>query len=123
MRASKASRAVAALAVLGTGIAVACADEDRASGPLWTVRQARSISTIRGMHVRVHECRGLGHAERDDRSSRSRRFACIAGARRPGETFDTVGVLYDLRPLGRYEGPASKRALENVRFIGGPGIP
>jgi hypothetical protein len=91
--------------------------------PFWTVRQAESISTIRGMHVRVRECRGLGHATRNDEARRFRRFACVASARRPGETYDTVGVFYDLRPLGTYDGPASKHALENVRFIGGPGIP
>jgi hypothetical protein len=116
-------RALAALTLVVCGIAVGCGDENGRLVRLWTVDQAESISTIRGMHVRVRECRGLGHAERDDESRRFRRFACVAGARRPGETYDTVGVFYDLRPLDAYEGPASKHALENVRFIGGPGIP
>jgi hypothetical protein len=111
-------RALATLTLVVCGIAVGCAEE----APLWTVRQAESISTIRGMHVRVRECRGVGHAAPDESTS-FRRFACVAGARRPGETYDTVGVFYDLRPLGKYEGPASEHALENVRFIGGPGIP
>lgn len=116
-------RTFAALTVVVAGIAVACGNDDAGSVPRWTVRQAESVSTIRGMRVRVRECRGLGNSARDAGLRRFRRFACVAGARRPGETFDTVGVFYDLRPLGKYEGPASKHALENVRFIGGPGIP
>ena len=122
-----ADRAIAALVIVVTGIAVACGGEGRGSRSLWTVRQAESISMIRGMHVHVLECRGLGHPTRRGGSARFRHFACVAGARRPGESYfpriDTVGVFYNLRPLDKYEGPASRYTLEHVRFIGGPGIP
>jgi hypothetical protein len=115
--------AVAALTVVFGWLAVSCGTADTESMPRWTVRQAESISTIRGMRVRVRQCRGLGEATSDGGSRRFRRFACVAGARREGEAFDTVGVFYDLRPLGEYDGPSSRHALANVRFIGGPGIP
>ena len=61
------------------------------------------------MKVRVLLCREL---------QPHRRFACQAGARRAGEAYDTVGIHYDIHVLSddHYE-------LENVRFIGGPGIP
>ena len=74
----------------------------------WTADRAESITRIRGMEVHVLFCREV---ER-------RRFACQAGARRRGEAYDTVGIHYTVHALGpdHYE-------LENVRFIGGPGIP
>ena len=46
---------------------------------------------------------------------RYRRLSCVAGAR--GERFDTVAVLFDVRPTSDDD-----HELENVQFIGGPGI-
>lgn len=71
------------------------------------------MTRVRGMKVRVLECRGLG-SETDDRYER---FACRAGTRAPGERFDTVAVLYKLRVRD------STHALYDVSFIGGTGIP
>jgi hypothetical protein len=84
----------------------------------WTVDRAESITNIRGMTVRVLQCRGLGTAAGEKGVRRYQRFVCEAGARRVGESYDTVGVFYEIRvrASGGY-------ALENVRFIGGPGIP
>jgi hypothetical protein len=48
---------------------------------------------------------------------------CVAGGRNPADPVDTVAVLYELKPLEAYDGPSSGHALENVRFVGGPGIP
>jgi hypothetical protein len=104
-------------------MAVACGGADDAASVMWTPQQAASITTVRGMHVDVRTCRGLGRPRHDRGATQFRRFACVAGARLPTETYDTVGVHYMLRPLGEYHGPSSKHALENVRFIGGPGIP
>jgi hypothetical protein len=98
---------------LATGL-WACGDEDRG----WTVGQARSVTSVRGMPVRVDECRGLGDVSGDGAARRYERFRCVAGARRPGERFDTVAVLYEIRPTG-----GSDYELRRVRFIGGPGIP
>jgi hypothetical protein len=65
------------------------------------------------MNVNVLRCKALDQGEH----MHHRRFACEAGARRPGEAYDTVGILYEIRVHNDgYE-------LENVRFIGGPGIP
>jgi hypothetical protein len=98
---------------------------ERAS--LWTVRQAESVNTIRGMHVRVHECLGVGRGVTRKGITRYRHFSCVAGARAASDPYDidvdTVGVLYVLHPLRRYIGPRSRHALTQVRFIGGPGIP
>jgi hypothetical protein len=80
----------------------------------WTVREAEAIRSVRGMPVHVLRCRGLDSG----RKHRYTRFACIAGARRPSESYDTVGVLYDLVPLKN-----NGYRLEKVKFIGGPGIP
>jgi hypothetical protein len=85
----------------------------------WTVRQAESIRVIRGTPVNVRGCRGVGSAG----SGRFERFACVAGARAPGDSRDTVAVLYELRALGPYDGARPRYALVNVRFVGGPGIP
>jgi hypothetical protein len=91
---------------------------DEPDDALWTLGQAESITSVRGTPVRVRNCRGLSAPSRDGATPRYERFACVAGARLPSETFDTVAVLYELRPLG----PSTYR-LENVRFHGGPGIP
>jgi hypothetical protein len=79
----------------------------------WTVEHAEEVTNVRGLTVRVLQCRGLGR----ERDGRYERFACRAGARAPGEPTETVAVLYELhvRDSG-YE-------LRNVRFFGGPGIP
>ena len=75
------------------------------------------------MPVRGSKCRGLGQANVDDGVSRHRRFRCVASTRAPWETYDTIAVHYVLDALGSYVGPESPRALTQVRFIGGPGIP
>jgi hypothetical protein len=79
----------------------------------WTVERAEEVTNVRGLAVRVLQCRGLGR----ERDGRYEGFACRAGARAPGEPTETVAVLYELhvRDSG-YE-------LRNVRFFGGPGIP
>jgi predicted small secreted protein len=110
--------------VLVSYLGAACGGAGGAgSERLWTVRQAESIDTIRGMPVRVRECRGLGGAEGE--MPRYRRFECVAGARAASDRFEfeTLGVLYVLHPLGKYDGPRSKHRLTQVRFVGGPGIP
>jgi hypothetical protein len=109
--------------ILLSGVSAACADGSTPSDGGWTAREAESITSVRGMAVRVRHCRGLGRGRKDGAVVRYRRFACVAGARRPSERFDTVGVFYVLRPLGEYDGPRSKYRLTNVRFVGGPGIP
>jgi hypothetical protein len=91
-----------------------CGEEDRG----WTVRQAESVTAVRGLPVRVRECRGLGDASGDGPARRYERFRCLAGARLEGERFDTVAVRYEIRPAD-----GSEYDLERVEFIGGPGIP
>ena len=82
----------------------------------WTVRQAESIRSIRGMPVHEPRCHGVG-AALGDGGLRYRRLACQAGARRSGERYDTVGVFYEVVPDdGDYR-------LERVHFVGGPGVP
>jgi len=104
-------------------VAAGCAGASMSDEPRWTERQAASITTVRGMHVRAVRCRGLGrHEARNDRHAYTR-FDCLAGTRAPGERYDTVTVMYVLRPLAKYERPHSAHRLTNVRFIGGPGIP
>jgi hypothetical protein len=103
-----------ALTALALGLCACGGEEDRA----WTVAQAESVTTVRGMPVRVRECRPLGDASGDGGARRYERFRCVAGARLPGEPFDSVAVLYELRPTGE-----SDHELRRVRFIGGPGIP
>jgi hypothetical protein len=112
-------------AVLTVTIALAagCAGEGGDSDVRWTVREAESVRSIRGMHVRVDECRGLGSGQRAEGRARYRRFECRAGTRAASDRFDTVAVLYVLHPEDEYEGPRSEHRLTDVRFIGGPGIP
>jgi hypothetical protein len=105
-------RAVAALAL---SVLAACGGE----GTAWTIREAESIAAVRGTPIHAPECRGLGSPT----NGRYRRFSCTAGTRRPGETADTVAVLYELVPRSGYDGPRSDHIFEDVRFIGGPGIP
>jgi hypothetical protein len=88
------------------------------AGRLWTPAQAASISSIRGLPVRVRQCHGRG-----EKAKRYRSFRCVAGARAAGDRYDSIGVLYVLEPLGSYRGPTSPHRLRDVRFIGGPGIP
>jgi hypothetical protein len=83
----------------------------------WTIDRAESVTTIRGMAVRVLQCRGLGTPDGKGEARSYRRFACEAGARVAGERYDTVAVHYEirLRVSGGY-------VLKDVRFIG-PGVP
>jgi hypothetical protein len=100
-----------------TAVAVAlsaCGDDDHG----WTVAEAESVTEVRGLPVRVRECRGLGEATREGATSRYERFRCLAGARLEGERFDTVAVRYDIETTS-----GSGYQLQNVQFIGGPGIP
>jgi hypothetical protein len=93
-------------------------------GAYWRIAEAEAISNVRGMRVRVRECRGLGMVLATDGVRRYRHFRCVAGARASWQSYDTVGVLYVLHPLGPYTGPGeSRHILTNVRFIGGPGVP
>jgi hypothetical protein len=84
----------------------------------WTAARAEAIDSVRGLPVRVRECRGRGQPLGDGRPARYRWLSCVAGARLPGERFDTVAVLFDVRPTSDDD-----HELENVRFVGGPGIP
>jgi hypothetical protein len=101
-------RRLAAGAVL-VAFAAGCGDGGREG---WTAERARSITTIRGMNVHVLRCTPLGKGDH----RRYTWFACEAGARRAGETYDTVGVLYEIRVDGE------RYALEDARFVGGPGV-
>jgi hypothetical protein len=92
-------------------------------GAYWRVTQAESISTVRGMRVRVRSCQGLGRARIEAGVRRYRHFRCLAGARASWDTYDTVAVKYVLHPLGPFAGRRSRYALTQVRFVGGPGIP
>jgi hypothetical protein len=96
-----------------------CLHSDRSRDRGWTIAEAESIRVIRGTAVTVRGCRGIGPPG----ATRFRRFDCMAGARSPGDSADTVAVLYELRPLGPYDGSRPRYALARVRFIGGPGIP
>jgi hypothetical protein len=91
-----------------------CAGEDSA----WTVPQAEAIQSVRGLPVQVRECRGRGEPHDDGGRLRYERLSCVAGARLPGERFDTVAVVFDVRPTSDDD-----HELEKVRFVGGPGIP
>ena len=106
-----------ALAIGVIMVAGSCADESQPEG--WTAAQAKSITKIRGLPVRVRSCRGIGTRE----GKRYRRFDCVAGARLRGESFDTVAVIYELRPSSRFRGAESSYTLSKVHFVGGPGIP
>lgn len=109
--------------LLLAGLVGGCAEEKDPGVAEWTVQQAESITSVRGMSVRVRYCRGLAGSFRGEAKERFRRFVCLAGARASFDRYDTVGVLYMLRPLGDYDGPDSRHRLSNVRFVGGPGIP
>jgi hypothetical protein len=108
----------ASWAAIAIGVA-ACSGSDAPQREGWTVREAESITVIRGTPVNVRSCRGVG----DDGSGRFRRFECVAGARLETDPVDTVAVFYELRPIGSFEGARSRYVLMNVRFVGGPGIP
>jgi hypothetical protein len=101
------------LLVFGTVGSAACS---RDGGPAhgWTTTQGEAISSVRGLPVHVRSCRGIGPAN----GRRYARLSCAAGARLPGEHFDTVAVTFEVVPRRdeRYE-------IENVKFFGGPGIP
>jgi hypothetical protein len=116
------SRALPVLLALLACAAAGCAG-DSSSGPRWTEREAESIATVRSVPVRRVECEGLGAAEIDGPQRSYLRFDCIGGARAEWETYDTIAVLYVLRPLEDYEGPQSRHRVTRVRFVGGPGIP
>jgi hypothetical protein len=90
-------------------------DAPREAG--WTVQGAESVTTIRGMSVRAPECRARGAPVGEGKPRTYRRFECEARVRPPGQSHDTVGVYYEIRPRvsGGYE-------LHKVRFIG-PGVP
>jgi hypothetical protein len=104
---------VVLVAVMATA-SPGCGDGDNA----WTVARAEAINSVRGLPVRVRECRGRGQPLGDGPPARYRWLRCVAGARLPGERFDTVAVLFDVRPTSDDD-----HELENVRFVGGPGIP
>jgi hypothetical protein len=91
-------------------------------GAYWRIAHAKSISNVRGMPVRVRECRGLGRALIEG-VNRYRHFRCVAATRAPWQMYDTVAVFYVLHPLGPYVGPRSPYTLTQVRFVGGPGVP
>lgn len=111
------------LLALAACLAAGCADGNDSSVPLWTIDQAKSITSVRGHPVRVRYCHGLGPGERGDAGLRYRRFDCLAGTRTKYQRYDTVGVFYVLHPLEKYESPNSRHRLTKVRFVGGPGIP
>jgi hypothetical protein len=98
-------------------LAASCGDESEPDR--WTTAQAESITKIRGLPVRVRGCRGLGARL----GARYLRFGCVAGARLRGERFDTVAVVYELRPSSPFRGSDSSYTLRDVHFVGGPGIP
>ena len=94
---------------------VGCANTERREKG-WTIERAESVTTIRGMAVRVVHCHSLGTPDEGE-ATRYRRFACEAGARRRGEAYDTVAIHYVIRVL-----ESDGYVLENVRFLG-PGVP
>jgi hypothetical protein len=102
------------LALATVATALGCGEDDHG----WTVAEAESVTEVRGLPVRVRQCRGLGEATRDGATPRYDRFRCLAGARLEGERFDTVAVRYEIRPAD-----GSDYELQRVEFIGGPGIP
>jgi hypothetical protein len=114
---------VALLVLLLAAVAAGCAGSDSSAEPRWTEREAESIKTVRSLPVNVLECEGRGAAETEDGRRAYGRFDCVGGTRAAWETYDTIAVYYDLRPLERYEGPHSRHRLARVRFVGGPGVP
>jgi hypothetical protein len=109
--------------VLLAWVAAACAGSDSQSVPRWTEGEAESIPSVRSLPVRRVECEGLGEAEIEGERRSYTRFDCVGGTRAAWETYDTIAVLYVLRPLEQYDGPRSRHRLTRVRFVGGPGIP
>jgi hypothetical protein len=114
------SRLLVGATVVLACVAAGCAGSDAPSVPRWTEPEAESIRTVRSLPVRVLSCDGLGASEPDGRYAR---FDCVGGTRAPWETYDSIAVFYELRPLEEYDGPRSRHALTRVRFVGGPGIP
>jgi hypothetical protein len=106
---------VAVTILVTVAAALAGCSDDHAQRGGWTVEQAKAVTTIRGMRVRVIRCRGIG---KSDGTPRYKRFVCEAGTRRPSDTIDTVGIHYEIRVRN-----SSEHELENVEFYGGPGIP
>ena len=127
----------AAILILGTSLLAAALEGGRGSpealpaadrvgtrGPsYWTVREAESIATVRGVPVHVKGCDGIGPSRQTLAVARYGRFACEAGTGLDWESFDSVAVTYTLVPLGPYEGGCSQFALREVRFVGGTGVP
>ena len=74
---------LAVVTLLGAAIEVDAAAHCR-PGAYWRTREAESITTIRGMRVRVDECRGLGRAVVDNGVRRYRHFRCDAATRARG---------------------------------------
>jgi hypothetical protein len=109
------ARRTALVLLLGTLAACAGADDDAR----WTVAEAETIRAVRGTPVNGPLCHGIG----PDADEGFERFRCVAGARRPGESIDTVAVFYELVPEAAYSGPESAHRVERVSFVGGPGIP
>jgi hypothetical protein len=110
-----------AICVLSLAAAMpACADDEPTA---WTVAQAESIGSVRGLRVSRQRCQGLGSAYGRGASRRFRRFDCVAGARNPTDRVDTVAVHYRLRVTGAYDGPEAQHELVRASFYGGPGIP
>lgn len=99
-------------------VAPRAAAHDR-PGNFWTVKQAESITSIRGTPVRVRECKGLGKARE---RVLYRHFSCVAGTRLRYQPIDTVAVTYVLHPLGGYSGRRSRHVTTNVKFVG-HGVP
>jgi hypothetical protein len=116
----KAEPIAAAALVASFACLTACGPDERQEEAAWTIGQAESIGTVRGMRVRAPDCRGHGRAMDGGAAGRYRHLTCVAGARRPTERFDSVAVLYVIRPTGPC---CSDYELARVRFIGGPGIP
>jgi hypothetical protein len=115
--------AIAACLALVACVGAGCRDGNQPPIPRWTVGQAESITSVRGLPVRVRYCRGGGRRARGDGTELYSRFECLAGTRTRFQRYDTVGVFYVLHPLEHYKGPRSRHRLTNVRFVGGPGIP
>lgn len=115
LRVARLAGAALAVAVV---LATACSG-DGDSRPVWTEREAESITTIRSLPATVRGCEGLGESDR----GRYARFECLAGTRAAWQTYDTIAVTYVLHPLEEYGGPGSRHRLTRVKFVGGPGIP
>jgi hypothetical protein len=114
------STAAASALVVCVGLACSAREDRQREVPLawWSVRQAESVTSIRGTPVHVLGCKGLGRGRRIAATTLHRAFACLAGARLSHQRVDTVAVEYVLRPLGPYRGRSSRYALEDVHFSG-----